>query len=255
MGDIVIESISRGKNIAIIPARGGSKGVPHKNVRMLKGFPLIAYSIVACQLANDIQRIVVSTDSEEIAEVARRYGAEVPFLRPAQFAGDKSGDIEFVQHAINWFHESEHEVPEYIIHMRPTTPLREPEILDKALYEMKQNENATSLRSGHKASESPYKWFVKNEGGYFESIVSGLSNDKANDGRQGFPDVYIPDGYIDIIRSEFVIQNNALHGNRMIAFESPVCLEVDTEEDFEMLEYQIEKKEFCVYSYLKNKYK
>lgn len=252
---IMTKEITNGKNIAIIPARGGSKGVPKKNIKMLNEFPLIAYSIAACQMTKKIQRIVVSTDSEEIANVARQYGAEVPFIRPSHYASDKSGDIEFVLHALEWFDENEHEIPEYLIHIRPTTPLREPDILDNAINEIISNREATSLRSGHKASESPYKWFTKNEQGYFESIISGLSNDQANEGRQDFPDVYIPDGYIDVIKSSFVLQNGILHGNKMIAFESPMCYEVDTEEDFKLLEYQIEKKEYSIYSYLRDKYR
>lgn len=250
----MMQKIVKGKNIAIIPARGGSKGVPHKNIKQLGGFPLLAYSIAACKLSNEVQRTIVSTDSEEIAQIAKQYGAEVPFLRPKQFAGDKSGDIEFVNHAISWLAENENEIPEFLIHIRPTTPLRNTKIMDIAIRKIEQSVDATSLRSAHKASESPYKWFVKNEEGYFESVVKGVTNDTANTGRQEFPDVYIPDGYIDVLKTNYIMQSQMLHGNKMIAFESPVCYEVDTEEDFELLEYQIEKKGSEVYEFLKNTY-
>ena len=89
--------------IGIIPARGGSKAVPKKNIRELGGFPIIAYSVAVCQLAKNIERSIVSTDSQEIADIASQYGAEIPFLRPAEFARNESKDIEFFQHAIDWF--------------------------------------------------------------------------------------------------------------------------------------------------------
>lgn len=237
--------------IALIPARGGSKGVPGKNIRSLKGYPLIAYSIIAAKLSKQIDRIIVSTDSEEIASVAKMYGAEVPFLRPADLAADLSGDIGFVSHAIEWFHKNEDEIPEYIVHLRPTTPFREIEIVDSAIDKIVRASEATSLRSGHLASESPFKWFEINEKGYFESICKGLSNEEANNGRQGFPDVYIPDGYVDVIKTDFVISHGILHGERMLGYESPTCIEVDTEDDFVMLEYQIERFGSKLYDYLK----
>ena len=118
--------------ICIIPARGGSKGVPGKNIRDVGGFPMIAYSIIASKLSKNIERTIVSTDSQEIADIALKYGAEVPFLRPEKFARDDSKDIEFFQHAIDWFSENEGYVPNYWVQLRPTTPLRESSIIDKS---------------------------------------------------------------------------------------------------------------------------
>ncbi|HON56846.1 MAG TPA: acylneuraminate cytidylyltransferase family protein, partial [bacterium] len=110
------------KIYAIIPARGGSKGVPDKNIRLLKGYPVIAYSIVACKLSKKIDRIIVSTDSEKIAQISKKYGAEVPFLRPAEFATDISPDLGFMKHAVDWFEINEKNIPDFFIHIRPTTP-------------------------------------------------------------------------------------------------------------------------------------
>ena len=121
------------KILAIIAARGGSKGIPKKNIIDLGGHPLIAYSIAVAKLSKLIERIIVSTDSEEIAEISKKYGAEVPFIRPEEYARDNSPDKEFVQHAINWFKEKENYAPEYMVHIRPTTPLRKPEIIDEAI--------------------------------------------------------------------------------------------------------------------------
>ena len=245
-----MSKIEWGSNLALIPARGGSKGVPHKNIRLLKGFPLLAYSIIAAKLSRNIQRIVVSTDSEEIAEVAQKFGAEVPFMRPAIYANDKSKDFEFVNHALHWFSDNEERIPEYIIHLRPTTPVRNPEIIDQAIELIKESKSATSLRSAHKASESPFKWFIKKENGYFASILEGLSNEEANAGRQSFSTVYIPDGYVDVIKTEFVLKEGILHGENLLGFESPKCYEIDEEKDFFLLEYQIEKYGSILLEYL-----
>ena len=116
----ILEHIDKGKVFAIIPARSGSKGVKNKNIRLLNGYPMIAYTIAAAKLSENIDRVIVSTDSEQYAEIAQKYGAEVPFLRPAEISGDTSADIEFMQHAINWFYENEGKVPEYWLHLRVT---------------------------------------------------------------------------------------------------------------------------------------
>lgn len=246
--------INKNETLALIPARIGSKGVRKKNIRLLKGYPLIAYSIIAAKMSAAIDRVIVSTDAQEIAEIAEEYGAEIPFLRPADLARDHDGDIGFVSHAIEWLWENEHQIPEYLVHIRPTTPLREAGIIDDAIRIMKNHPDATSLRSGHLAPESPFKWFVINETGYFESLCNNLSNDAANNGRQQFRDVYIPDGYVDVLKSDFVIKYGILHGDNMLGYQSPMCVEVDTEDEFMMLEYQIEKSGSKIYDYLREHY-
>jgi N-acylneuraminate cytidylyltransferase len=201
-----------------------------------------------------IKRAVVSTDSEEIAQIAKSYGANVPFLRLKELARDKSGDIGFVEHAIKYFYENENCIPEYLVHLRPTTPLRNVDIVDKGIEACINRGECCSLRSGHMASESPYKWFLKNGEGYFKSVSEGVDNDSANNGRQGFPDVYIPDGYVDVLKSSYIIENNHLHGEKMLAFESPVCSEIDTLDDLDYIRYQIEKNGSEIYDYLKSNY-
>lgn len=238
----------------IIPARGGSKGVPGKNIKLLGGYPLIAYAIAAAKLTNNISRTIVSTDSQDTAFIAKRYGAEVPFLRPPELAGDNSQDIEFLLHAINWFQQHEQKVPDYLVHLRPTTPLRDPINIDLAITEIMNNSCATALRSGHPASESPLKWFLRDDDGYFKGILSGYSNDQLNLPRQSFPLVYIPDGYVDVIKTSFILESNSMFGNKMIGFVSPPCSEVDTIEDFEFLEFELKKKSNPVFEYLKTNF-
>ena len=153
------------EKIAIIPARSGSKGVSGKNIYPVGGHPLIAYTIAVAVLSSRIERVIVSTDSEEIAEIARDYGAEVPFLRPLEFAQDHSSDRGYLLHAMQWLQDSEGHVPEYWVHLRPTTPLRKVEIVDQAILEIMKHPEATSLRSGHPVPQSPFKWFQKDSNG------------------------------------------------------------------------------------------
>ena len=240
--------------IAIIPARSGSKGVPGKNIKLLGGIPLFAFSIIAAKMMPSVSRVIVSTDSEEYAQIAKGYGAEVPFLRPNEISGDKSTDFDLFLHALNWFKENENLIPEYILHLRPTTPLRNPQIMEEAVKLFFENKNlASSLRSGHSAPESPYKWFLKDENNYFKGLRDDLTPEKVNLPRQSFPSVYIPDGYIDILKSSVILDSGTLHGDKMLVFESPFCVEVDTKDDFEYLEFQIEKEGSSIINFQNNK--
>lgn len=250
--DFYLSKIDYNSVVGLIPARGGSKGVPKKNIKLLSDYPLIAYSIVAGKESSCINRVIVSTDSEEIAETARSFGAEVPFLRPQEYAADKSGDMEFVEHFIKYMADNEGIIPEYIVHLRPTTPLREVSVMDEAIRTCMNDRECCSLRSAHMASESPYKWFLKSDSGYFKPMKDGITNDEANLGRQKFPDVFVPDGYVDVLKTSYIINNYKLHGEKMLAFESPFCAEVDTLDDFEYLDFQISKKGSELLGYLKN---
>ena len=240
--------------IAIIPARSGSKGVPGKNIKLLGGIPLFAFSIIAAKMMPSVSRVIVSTDSEEYAQIAKDYGAEVPFLRPNEISGDKSTDFDLFLHALNWFKENENLIPEYILHLRPTTPLRNPQIMEDAVKLFIENKNlASSLRSGHSAPESPYKWFLKDDENYFKGLRDDLTPEKVNLPRQSFPSVYIPDGYIDILKSSVILTTGTLHGDKMLVFESPFCVEVDTKDDFEYLEFQIKKEGSPIINFHNNK--
>jgi CMP-N,N'-diacetyllegionaminic acid synthase len=232
--------------IAIIPARSGAKSLVDKNIKYLSGHPLIAYSIAAAKLSKKIDRVIVSTDSQKYAEIAKQYGAEVPFIRPDKISIDTAIDRDFLIHAMNWFKENKSSVPEYWVHLRPTTPLRSIEIIDNAINEIVKDGSATSLRSGHKAPESPLKWFIK-ENNYFKGLVNG---EDCNLPKEAFEQVYIPDGFVDVVKSSFVMNNKEIHGDKMIGFESPVCTEVDSVEEFEYIQYQLDKNGSELLDYL-----
>ncbi|MDB2665431.1 acylneuraminate cytidylyltransferase family protein [Gammaproteobacteria bacterium] len=232
--------------IAIIPARSGSKSLVDKNIRELSGHPLIAYSIAAAKLSKKINRVFVSTNSKKYERIAKKYGAEVPFIRPNQFSTDDSTDKDFLVHAMSWIQENEGKAPEHWVHLRPTTPLRDIALIDNAIDKITKNKNATSLRSGHKAPESPLKWFI-HDGLYFKGLVNG---EDYNLPKEAFEQVYIPDGFIDIVKLSFVMNNTEIHGDKMIGFESPVCYEVDSLEEFDYIQYQLDQNGSLLLNYL-----
>ena len=229
-------SFDVGKVYALIPARGGSKSVPKKNIRDFDGHPLIAYSIAAARITPGIDRVIVSTDSEEIADIARYYGAEVPFLRPSAYAGDASPDIDFVRHAIGYFLENEGSCAEYLVHLRPTTPLRLPRIISEGIDLIRSIKESTSLRSGHICASPPYKWFKAGAKHYWEPLMQGMTPDDANKPRQDFPDVYIPNGYVDVLKSDFIWENQLMHGTRMLGLLTEEIPDIDTELDMKKLQ-------------------
>ena len=225
---------------ALIPARSGSKGVPHKNIKPLGNHPLIEWSIAACKTAASINRIIVSTDSEEYAQISRKMGAEVPFLRPAEISGDRSTDYDFIKHALDWLSHNGGE-PDYIVHIRPTTPFRDPALIDKAVAAFINHPSATALRSVHPMSESAYKTFEIAPGGQLKQVASESTElDTANNARQEFPMTYIANGYVDVLSTAFIRKMQLIHGNYVFPFITPVVNEVDTEKDFSKLEIELQ---------------
>lgn len=236
MNDFNLNAIHADGVVAIIPARSGSQSVPKKNIRPWRGYPLMAYSIAAAKLSRRISRIIVSTDTEEFAAVARVYGAEVPFLRPAELAGNTSQDVEFIAHAMKALLEQDGCVPEYFVHLRPTTPMRDWRVIDKAIDAILADPEATSLRSATLCPQSPFKWFKRGKGCYFDPLMQGMTCDDANMPRQVFPDVFVPNGYVDVVRTSYVLESGLLHGDKMIGFETNQVTDIDSEQDLKDLD-------------------
>lgn len=232
MNDKILNRIMRGVSYAIIPARSGSKGVKDKNIRLLKGHPLMAYTIAVANMANTIDRVIVSTDSEKYAEIARHYGAETPFLRPKEISGDTSTDFEFIQHAILWFYENEGNVPEYWIHLRNTSPFRHPNNIDEAIGFIKDNKEATALLSVNEPLNilTPYKWLLK-DNEYLKSIFFD-NVDAANMPRQSYPKAYIRTLVVDIIKTETILKEEKLYGDKVLAFDTEYYCDIDDEKSF-----------------------
>ncbi|MDC3119225.1 acylneuraminate cytidylyltransferase family protein [Prochlorococcus sp. AH-716-K03] len=215
----------------IIPARSGSKGIPKKNITLLEDLPLIAYSIFVAISAKRIKNVYVSTDSEEIAEIANLYGAKTPFLRPSYLASDKASDKQVFLHFYQEAYKLNIPITEDIVHLRPTTPGRSIEIVDQAILDFLLSNKCTSMRSAHKSFFHPHKWFNLNEG-YFNPLIRGVSNiEVTNMPRQSFPDVYIPNGYVDIVKYSTFKFSGAFHGNKIKSFITEKVIDIDKHDD------------------------
>ena len=211
--------------VSITPARSGSKAIKNKNIELINNHPLFTYSIAVSKIIG--VKPYLSTDSEIYKEIGIKYGADVPFLRPKKIAKNDSPDYEFLLHFIDYLKKTKNKA-KYIIHLRPTTPLRKISILKKAIKEFKSKKNCTSLRSAHLASESYEKWFFKDKNSFFKPIVRGLDSEKINLPRQKFRPAFIPNGYIDIIKIDTILKKSQTYGNKMFVFETPQVIEIDT---------------------------
>jgi YrbI family 3-deoxy-D-manno-octulosonate 8-phosphate phosphatase len=203
------------ETLALIPARGGSKGIPRKNIRDFAGYPLIAWSIAAAKQAACVTRILVSTDDEEIAAVARAYGAETPFYRPAEFAQDNTTDLPVFEHALQWLEENEGYKPEIVIQLRPTSPVRPRDCIDRAVSILLQHEDADCVRGVVPAGQNPHKmWRFAGEDEPMKPLlqVEGIA-EPYNAPRQVLPPVYWQTGHIDAIRVSTIQQKKSLTGD------------------------------------------
>ena len=206
------------KILCLIPARGGSKSIPRKNLLNLMGKPLISWSIQQAFQSKYINRVIVSTDDAEIADVSKSFGAEVPFIRPKELAQDSSLDIETFAHALKWLKSNENYQPELIVHLRPTGPARRVEYIDLAIEKIHSDSSADSLRSVSVAHQNPFKmWFISNN--HIKPALT-LKNvkDAHSSGRQMLPIAYWQNGYIDIVRSETILQKESMVGENVIPF-------------------------------------
>lgn len=228
------------KIYAIIPARSGSKSVPDKNIRLLGGKPLMAYSIAVARQIPEIDRVIVSTDSMEYAQISRVQGAEAPFLRPRAISGDMSTDSEWVCHLLAWLWDNEKELPKYLIHLRPTQPLRDLKYIREAINVIEQHPEATALRSVNDVNLSIHK-HCEIENGFLRPVGSkSFDLDLVSLPRQSLPKIYVPNSYVDILKTSFIVQHNGeILGNKVIPFYTPGISDIDTEDDWKYLEYTI----------------
>jgi CMP-N,N'-diacetyllegionaminic acid synthase len=222
--------------LALVTARSGSKGVPDKNIKFVGKHSLLEWSIKSCIKTKNISRVYLSTDSSDYAEIGKECGAQVPFLRPKELATDTATDLDVIKHFLSEINYT----TDALVHIRPTTPLRDPSILDKAIVKFfSKKGELTSLRSVHEMSESAYKSFEVNDKGFLSTVGSIESGDKANLPRQAFPKTYVANGYVDVLDPNYILKENKLHGDKILAFQTPVVTEVDSIEDLEYLEWQI----------------
>lgn len=198
------------KILAIIPARGGSKEIRRKNLQKLSGKPLIAHTIIAAKKTKSINKIIVSTDDKEIGKISKNNGAEVPFLRPKQISKDTSSTIEVIKHALKFLQENQSYVPDIIILLQPTSPLRTSQLITKTINTLKKSK-ATSVITVSKITKHPYaSYWLKNDFlKPFEKSSTKYSR------RQEFPDLFFPTGAVYTFWYDTLKKFNSLHGPKI----------------------------------------
>ena len=214
------------ETVAIIPARSGSKGIKNKNIQKIRNKPLLAWAIDACKKSKKIDYFFVLTDSSVYKKIAIKYGSNVPFKRPKSISKDSSTDIEFVKYSIKKLAELKI-YPKIILNIRPTTPFRDYKIIDKAITIFKKNyKKYSSLRSVEEMSETSFKTLII-ENKVAKPAMKKYSMDQINSSRQSFKKTYIANGYIDIYKTEYIINNKKLYGHKSLAFQTKRTIEID----------------------------
>jgi len=229
--------------LALIPARGGSKGIPRKNIRPFAGYPLIAWSIAAAKQSERVTRIIVSTDDEEIASVAREFGAETPFMRPAQFAEDNTTDLPVFEHALQWLAEHEDYQPDIIVQLRPTSPIRPRGLVDDAIRILLGHADADSVRGVVPAGQNPHKmWRITGESGPMKNLldVPGIE-EPYNAPRQILPPIYWQTGHIDAIRTETITKGGSMSGGVIypVLIDPRYTVDIDNLQDWARYEHLV----------------
>lgn len=234
--------------LGVVQARSGSKGIPMKNIQPLAGKPLMAWMIENARNAKNITRLICSTDSEEYAEIARKYGAETPFIRPSQYATDTANDIHVLTHALTWLKVSENYQPDIIVRLQPTNPTFPSERIDQAIELLIKDETADSLRPIFPAPKHPYKMWKLLEDkkqivAAFPKKITGY-DEPYSMGRQQLGTFYIHVGAIDVLRYRTIMEKKSMAGKKVISLliDDPVELvNIDTPYDFMFAEFVMEK--------------
>lgn len=230
------DSQNRAEVLVIIPARGGSKSLPRKNIRLLQGIPLIAYSIAAGLKAKLVTRVIVSTDDQEIAEIARGYGAEVPFIRPSTLAADDTPDLPVFQQALEWLKKQENYVPDIIVQLRPTSPFRLPNFVDQAVSMLLADSGADSVRSITPSGQNPYKMWRFDKTNYLSPLLKVPSlAEPYNSPRQKLPDTYWQTGHIDVIRHKTIMEQGSMSGKNILPVIIDPLYAIDIDKEFDLI--------------------
>ena len=217
--------------LAVIPARSGSKSVVDKNIRLINGKPMLAYSIEHALQTSLIDRVIVSTDSEKYASIAREYGAEVPFIRPAEYATDTSLDLDVFMHALSFLEEKEGYIPDLVVQLRPTYPIRRIQDIENMIKYLIEHPDVDSVRCVAPAKEIPYKMWFMDQDGLLEPIMKDIP-ECYNMPRQQLPKVYYQNACIDVFRTTVVTEKDSMTGDVIAGYQMNENYDIDTEEDF-----------------------
>jgi len=225
------------KTLAIIPARGGSKGIARKNLVDIAGKPMVAHSIEQALAAQKVDRVIVSTEDPEIRRICLDYGAETPFVRPSELAEDDVLDLPVFEHALNWLKENDQYVPDLVLHLRPTAPVRLPSWIDDAISCLSDRPDADSLRSVSIPDKHPYRMFRKDQEGILSAIMNHEHPEPHVLRRQDLPDVYYYNCVIDVTRPSTLATYKSMTGKKILGWEIPsdMTFDVDTPRDLEII--------------------
>lgn len=232
------------KTLCIIPARGGSKGIPRKNIKLFLGKPLLAWSIETAIRSGVADRTIVSTDDEEIAAIAKKYGAEVPFLRPADLAMDSTPTLSVLQHAVHWLKENQGYSPDMVVLLEPTAPGRQPEHLQEAMQKL----FAAGTDSVISIMESPHHhnphWKLSMDDSGTLRFFTGESLKEGITRRQNLPKVYMRNGCFYIFKTELLFGKEPnFYGEKVAGYlmDSSYFFDIDTPEDWKIAEEKMQK--------------
>lgn len=226
--------------LAVIPARGSSKSLPRKNTLPFLGHPLLAYSVAAAVQSKLVTRTIISTDDRQMAEAAKRYGAEAPFLRPSELAQDDTLDLPVFEHALNWLAKNEGYKPEVVVHLRPTSPLRPRDLVDHAIQTLIKNKSADSVRGVVPAAQNPYKMWRLDERGPMQPLLKAKGvTEPYNAPRQKLPTTYWQTGHIDAIRAATITQKHSMSGDSVwpVVVDSRFTVDIDNPNDWRRAEW------------------
>jgi len=222
------------KILTIIPARGGSKGIKLKNLSRINDKPLVAYSIEHSLASKLINRTIVSTDNEEIAKVSEEYGAEIPIFRSKELAGDDVLDFPVFEHMLTYLKKEENYEPEIVVHLRPTSPYREPKWIDSAINLLVENPSADSVRSVSESSQHPYRVFeIKNK--YLHPLMNERHPEPYLLRRQDLPKMYYYNCVIDVTKPSTIFNKKSMTGDKMLPYimKREDSIDIDTPMDLE----------------------
>ena len=234
--------------LALIPARGGSKSIPRKNIRLFAGYPLIAYSIAAGKAAENVTRVMVSTDDAEIASIAKDYGAEIPFLRPDELSQDDTPDLPVFQHALTWLGEQEDYHPDILIQLRPTSPFRRKEHIDRAIQRLVNHPGADSIRTVCVPFQNPFKMWRIGDDGLLHPLLTVDLPEPYNLPRQVLPEVYWQTGYVDAAWADTIQGKNSMTGDNILpmVIGAEEWIDIDSQDDWRRAERLLEDGEISL---------
>lgn len=235
------------KILAIIPCRSGSKSIKNKNITKVYGKSLLEYSLIFAKQCSFFDKIIISTDSHLYKKIAEKFGIDVPFIRPKNISKDNSTDLEFIQHALKYLKCHQNFIPDLIVHLRPTSPLRKIRDIKRGLDVLVKNEKIDSVKTISLSKNTPFKsWFANNKNFLIPIIKNRTKfSEPYNAPRQFLPKIYDQTALFDIYRAKVVMKKKLLSGKKIYGLKTEKYLDIDTKYDINRIKrYKSEFKNF-----------